>query len=131
MESDIRGTAAIEMAFIMPLLLALILGIISYGTWFLTAHNVQQAANDAARAAIGGLTSTERLKLAVTSAQTNMSRSGALESGKATFTVDDDGTSLSVRIRYDASSDPLLHLGFVTTPSSVIERTAAVRLDSM
>jgi Flp pilus assembly protein TadG len=131
MLKDERGTAVLEMAIVLPVLLALILGIIAYGDWFLVAHNVQQAANDAARSTIGGLTSAERLQMAVTSAQTDMRRAGTLDPQNATFAVDDDGTTLAVRIRYDASTDPLLNLSFVKTPSLVIERSAVVRLDSM
>jgi len=128
---DIRGTAVAEMAIVLPVLLALILGIISYGDWFYVAHNVQQAANNSARSAVGGLTSTERLQMALATAKSDMMRSGNLDFKNATLNIDDDGTSLTVHVRYDASSDPLLHLSFVNTPSSIIERAASVRLDSL
>lgn len=128
---DIRGTAVIEMAIVLPLLLALLLGIISFGDWFYVAHNVQQVANNAARAAIGGMTGSERLQMAVASAKSDMFRTGNLDPNKATVSVNDDGVSLSVKVLYDASSDPLLHLSFVSAPSHTIERMASVRMDSM
>lgn len=60
---DDRGGVLIEAAFALPLMVALLMGILLYGCWFMTAHSLQQAANDAARAAVSGLTSTERRTL--------------------------------------------------------------------
>lgn len=131
MIKDNRGTALVEMAIALPVLLTLIMGIVSYGDWFYTAHNIQQAANEAARSAIGGLTSKERQSLAIESAQTIMRRAGIVEDAATTFLVADDGTTFVMRIRHDASYDPLLRLSFVVSPSTIIQRAAAVRLDSM
>ncbi len=131
LRDDTRGTAVIEMAIVLPVLLILVMGIISYGDWFLTAHSVQQAANDAARAAIAGLTSSERQQLASSNLQTMMLRGGALKPANATIAVDDDGSTLAVRVSYDASRDPLLHMSFVPTPSSTIQRTAAISLGGL
>lgn len=129
--ADTRGAAIVEMAMTLPILLMLLMGIVSYGDWMLTAHGVQQAANDAARASIAGLTSSERAGIAQTIMQTTLRRAGALDPNRATLSVDDDGTTLVVRLRYDASADPLLHLTFVPMPSAQIQRNAAIRLDSL
>lgn len=128
---DRRGTAVVELAITLPILLMLLMGIVSYGEWLLTAHSVQQAANDAARSAIAGLSSTERASLAQASMQTTIRRAGVLNPDKATLAVDDDGATLIVRLRYDASADPLLHLSFVPMPSPQIQRSAAIVLDSL
>lgn len=45
-----RGGAIVEMALVLPLLLALLMGVLLYGQYFMLAHSVQQAANDGARA---------------------------------------------------------------------------------
>jgi Flp pilus assembly protein TadG len=119
------------MAITLPMLLMLLMGIVSYGDWMLIAHSVQQAANDAARASIGGLTSGERASIAQTAMQTTLRRAGALDPARATLSLDDDGATLVVRLRYDASADPLLHLSFVPMPSAQIQRSAAIRLDSL
>jgi Flp pilus assembly protein TadG len=129
--ADARGVAAIEMAFALPILLTLIMGIISYGDWFLTAHTVQQAANDAARASIAGLTSDERSDLAVSNVKTMLARGGALDPDKATTSVSDDQTTLTVTIFYDASQDPLLHMSFVVPPPTSIHRSAAISLGGL
>lgn len=119
------------MAMVLPVLLALIMGILSYGDWFLTAHTVQQAANDAARAAIAGLTSAERQQIASDNVQAMLQRGGTLLPTNATTTVNDDGTTLAVRVRYDASRDPMLHVAFVAPPNPVIQRTAAISLGGL
>ncbi len=128
---EISGTAVVEMAITLPILLMLLMGIISYGDWMLTAHSVQQAANDAARAAIAGLNSAERAQIAQDSAEADIRRAGVLHTEKAMLSIDDDGATLVVRLRYDASADPLLHLTFVPMPSAQIQRTAAIKLDSL
>jgi len=126
-----RGAVLIEMAFALPILLTLITGIISYGEWLLTAHSIQQTANDAARSAISGLTATERQATAISTAQTDMQRGGVLNPSRATFSVNDDNTTVVVAVRYDASNDPLLHLSFVPMPASIIQRTSVIRLDGL
>src|SRR3546814_1825318 len=60
LKTDRRGAVIVEMALVLPLLVTLLLGLVCYGQYFLIAHSVQQIANDAARATIGGLTSDER-----------------------------------------------------------------------
>ncbi len=119
------------MAVALPILLTMIMGIISYGDWFLIAHSIQQTANDAARSAISGLTATERQATAIATAQTDMRRSGVLNPARATFSVNDDNTTVVVAVRYDASSDPLLHLSFIPMPANTIQRTAVIRLDGL
>ncbi|HEY0270029.1 MAG TPA: TadE/TadG family type IV pilus assembly protein [Sphingomonas sp.] len=128
---DAGGAAIIEFAIVLPVLLALIMGIVSYGDWFLTAHGVQQAANDGARAAIGGMSAAEREALADTATQTSLRRAGMLDPAHLITTVDDDGSTLVVRLSYDASADPLLHLSFAHAPGTTIQRSAAIRLDSL
>jgi len=134
---DSSGAAAIEIAFALPILLMLLMGIISYGDWFLTAHTVQQATNDAARAAIAGLTTAERAQLANDTFKTMLARSGTLQPDLGSTATTDTGSgtdpnyTLTVQARYDASADPLLHLSFVAAPNPVIQRSAAITLGGL
>ncbi|OWQ95781.1 hypothetical protein CDQ92_13470 [Sphingopyxis bauzanensis] len=52
-----RGAAIVEMALALalPLLLALLMGMLVYGQYFMLAHGVQQAANDARQALLTAL----------------------------------------------------------------------------
>lgn len=128
--ADRRGAAAIEMAFSLPILLLLVSGIVTYGGWFLCAHSVQQAANEAARAAVGGLDPTERAALVRTALDANIRKTGALKPDQMNALVDDDGRTVTVRLSYDASNDPLLSIKLVPPPSKVIERSATVTLSA-
>jgi len=47
--SDRSGSAAVEMALVMPILLALALGAVDLGNFFLSEHVVQKAVRDASR----------------------------------------------------------------------------------
>jgi Flp pilus assembly protein TadG len=124
-----RGVAAMEMAFALPVLLALLMGILSYGEWFLTAHTVQQAANDAARSAIAGLTQGERTQLA--NVKMNTVLASSLNPTRATLSASEINNVMTVSIRYDASNDPMLHVAFVAPPSPIIQRSAAISLGGM
>ncbi|GAA3263164.1 hypothetical protein GCM10020258_28240 [Sphingomonas yabuuchiae] len=55
-------------------MLTMLMGIVSFGEYFLTAHLVQQAANDAARAALAGMSATERKGIAVDTAKRMIDR---------------------------------------------------------
>src|SRR6184192_1907937 len=46
---DCHGTAAVEMALCLPLLLALMFGSVELGNYFLSEHVVQKAVRDASR----------------------------------------------------------------------------------
>ena len=48
-----RGQRGAALLLVMWLIL-LLSGIWAYGCWFMTAHSLQQAANDAARASVAG-----------------------------------------------------------------------------
>uniref|UniRef100_UPI00289A9E19 TadE/TadG family type IV pilus assembly protein n=1 Tax=Brevundimonas sp. TaxID=1871086 RepID=UPI00289A9E19 len=50
-----EGAAAVEFALVGPILILLLIGIVVYGGWFLTAQTVQAVASEGARAAVGGL----------------------------------------------------------------------------
>lgn len=127
---DFRGAAAIEMALSLPILIMLIAGIVSYGGWFFCAHNVQQAANEAARSAIGGLDPTERASLVRSTLDANVRKTGNLNPDHLNVLVDDDGQTLTVHLSYDASSDPLISIKLVPLPGKVIVRSAAVKLST-
>ena len=50
-EARDRGAAVVEFALVIPLLMALVLGIIDYGLWFNDSISVRQGAREAARKA--------------------------------------------------------------------------------
>lgn len=126
---DVRAAALVELAFALPVLVLLLFAILTYGSWLALAHAVQQSANEAARAAIPGLTPTERAALARTSAEDALRRSYRVAPADLTIAVQDDGSALSVTVAYDASRNALLALPLVPHPPSMIARSAAVELN--
>ena len=116
------------MALVLPLLLMLVMGIVTYGHLFFRAHDVQEAANDAARATISGLNAAERATIAQESVQTSFRRTGTLDPTRSSIVIEDDGITLVVRLTYDASNDPLLSLGVLPVNDRMIRRSAAIRL---
>lgn len=128
---DRRGAALVEMALALPVLLLFLFGILSYGSWIAIGHGVQQGANEAARAAIAGLSQGEREQIARTVAQSTLAGSYQIDPAKLAVIVHDDGTVLTVDISYDGSANPLLSLPLVSPPSRIIERRSSVRLTGL
>ena len=117
---DRRGVAVVELALVLPILLAVLMGIVSFGDYFLTAHLVQQAAHDAARAAVAGLDRDERRTIAVQTAGRVLDANGMLRRDLGQVDTVENDNLITVSIRYDASGDPLLTLPFVPTPGRVV-----------
>jgi Flp pilus assembly protein TadG len=124
---DSRGAALVEFALVLPVFLAMLTGIVAYGGYFWRAHALQQVANDAARAAVAGLTATERQALALAAARTEMAQLAGLDPAQVQTTVSEDGGLVTVRVAYDARHDAFLNMTVLPMPSTTILRTAAVR----
>ncbi|BCW88226.1 hypothetical protein sos41_13640 [Alphaproteobacteria bacterium SO-S41] len=124
-----RGVAAIEFAFIAPVLLVFLLGVICYGAYFWMAHDVQQLANDGARSAIAGLDAAERSAIARQTVQRNLSRQDGLVAAKAAVTVKEGNDAFTVTVSYDASGSPFWNvIELFPMPSTTIRRSATVTL---
>lgn len=115
-----RGGAAIEFALVLPVLLALVFGIIEYGWVFFQQANVLSAAREGARlgVTVDQGSSPDPASTAVTRAQAVLNEYG-MDGAGATITASYAGTTpqetltVNVQIPYD----PLI--GFVPTPPSL------------
>ena len=129
LSSRCDGNAAIEFALIAPVLICFLVGIVCYGGYFWLAHNIQELANDSARAAIGGLTSAERQKLAQQCLNDEIGSYDVLKSESVSVRYVEQASSFTVSIVYDASNSAFFKLAaFLPMPSSNIARSATVRL---
>jgi Flp pilus assembly protein TadG len=127
--SAARGNAAIEFAIVGPLLIVFIFGIVCYGGYFWIAHNVQELANDSARAAVAGLTDAERQTLAQTNLTTEIANYAVLDPTLASVSYQGTQNFFTVSISYNASSTPFwIALPFLPMPSKTIVRSASVKL---
>ena len=125
-----NGIAALEFALVAPALLMLIFAIIIYSFWFSALLGVRHAAAEGARAAMAGLSSSERADLARARAQAVINCYGTLlgSGGTPDIQAQPDGIGqFKVQIRYDMSGSPLIrYASFVPLPSTTLGATVIV-----
>lgn len=127
--ADRTGAAALEFALIGPLIVALFMGIVSYGGYFWLGHSVQQMANDAARASIAGLTDEERETLALESLAAAAVASGALRAERLNVEVARTADYVTVEVAYDAHGSIFWAFDkLIPMPSPRLARTATIRM---
>ncbi|UVO51837.1 pilus assembly protein [Sphingomonas sp. SUN019] len=124
---DERGATIVEFALVLPLLAMLLLGILGYGQYFLLAHSAQQLANDAARATVAGLSPGERLTIANAAVARSLSTLPELKPQTVSLAVTEASELVTVRVRIDASGNPMFRVPLVPMPDPLIERRAVVR----
>ena len=125
---DESGGAAVEFAFIAPVLIFMLMGITGYGGYFWMSHSVQQLANDAARAAIAGTTVAERASLAKAVVAASAQDAQLIPAKVSTEVIDHDGR-LTVAVSYDAADSFAFAVRGVTPmPSEQIRRQASVQM---
>ncbi|KQM96996.1 pilus assembly protein TadE [Sphingobium sp. Leaf26] len=122
------GSSLIEAAFALPVMILLLMGILGYGSWFMTAHSLQQAANDAARASVAGLTTTERRSLVDQSVVAARAAFPAPSAQTIGVTTGESSGYYRVTLRYDLTNAPLFAAIPVPLPASTLERSAVVRV---
>lgn len=126
---DESGAAAVEFAFLAPILIFIMMGITGYGGYFWMSHSVQQMANDAARAAMPGLTAVERADLAKASVVASAADYAQLTASKVSTQVVDANGRMTVKVSYNASDSFAFAVrGLAPMPSDQITRTASVQL---
>ena len=130
---DRRGTAIIEFAILLPVLIALLMGMLCYGLYFGAAHSVQQLAADAARHSIAGETLAERQAMVTGFVVTHgpayfLVRPERLSEISATQQA---GGQLRVRISYDATWLPIYGFArLVPLPPATITRDCVILDDA-
>ncbi|TCM15366.1 TadE-like protein [Novosphingobium sp. PhB165] len=124
------GMAALEFVFIAPALLLLAFGIIIYSIYFSAMIGVSQAASEGARAAVAGLSTSERTSLAQARAAAVMKNYSAILGGGSdpVISAGADGTGVfKVQVSYDMSKSPIMRYGnMVPLPSPNLTASASV-----
>jgi len=88
-----RGNAVLDMALVLPILLALAFGTVEFGYYFYVKHNVQAAAREGARAAIVPSAVAGDVTTAV---QNVMTAAGLGSSGYTTSVTDVNGNAINL-----------------------------------
>lgn len=126
------GASAVEFALVTPVFLLLVLGALAYGIYFGAAHSVQQLAADAARAAVAGLSISERTLLAESYIHANSGAYVLLDPARLELQAGPSGKDpdqFTVALSYDASALPIWNL-YPPIPlpnSKVITFTSTIR----
>lgn len=124
------GTAALEFALISPLFIMIVLSAIAYGIYLSAAHSLQQMAADAARNAVAGLDTSERVARANQSIEKATIDATFLKRDRMAINLIEDPQDSSrfvVRLSYDARDLPIWQLYAFALPDPTITRTASVR----
>lgn len=128
---DCRAASAVEFAFIAPVFLTLLFGLIAFSSYLGIIHGVQQLTAEAARASIAGLSDDERLTLARDNISTNVNSYPMLSSSRLTVqsaSTDAATGTFKVTVQYDASDMFIFNLPhIVPMPNAVIVRTAVIQ----
>jgi Flp pilus assembly protein TadG len=128
---DRAGTSALEFAIIAPLFVLSLFTLIAYGIYLSVTHSVQQIAADAARTAVAGLDTAERVSLVNRYIDSSRLDYSFLNRTKMLVEVGDDPGNpdqFTVRITYDSSDLPIWKLFTFALPAQKIERYATVRV---
>ena len=118
----------VEMALVLPLFLALLMGILVYGQYFLLAHSVQQAANDGARAAITGLDAADRSAIAIRAVDRSMQAIAGFNPATRSVAVSETSDAVTVAVTYNVPAGSLIRSSFVPSPGNVIRARAIFEL---
>lgn len=122
------GSVIVEAAFAVPLLVALLLGMLAYGSWFMTAHSLQQAANDAARASVAGLTAAERRMLVDQSVSASRMGFPARSPDNIEVRLAESDGYCTVTLRYALSRAGVFAVIPLPAMGAVLERSAVARI---
>jgi Flp pilus assembly protein TadG len=125
---DDHATTAVEFAIVMPMLFAVMFGLIGFGVQFATRIALTYAATEGGRAAVAGLDDSERQSLAETAiANTLAALSPLVDSSKAAVTVDlsQESSDEKITISIAYSDDRFATLPFLPDFSSLNPVTVA------
>ncbi|MEZ0495676.1 TadE/TadG family type IV pilus assembly protein [Sphingomonas sp. IW22] len=125
---DRCGATLVEFALLAPILLILLLGILAYGQYILTAHTLQQLANDAARAAIVGRSQDERHALARESVAEGLSGTALAHPDAVDTDVEERGGRIHVALSVDTRELALVRSAMVRMPDPVLVRRAVAEV---
>ncbi|PIO98230.1 TadE/TadG family type IV pilus assembly protein [Pleomorphomonas carboxyditropha] len=126
-----QGTTAVEFAFVGPLFMLLMVGIVCFGGLFGIYFSVQELTSEAARAAVSGLTDAERQSIVQSFVVGNIGSYPLLDPKRViaeSRTTDSATRSYTVTVTYDASTSYVYSFaGLIPLPDPMIRRSAVVR----
>ena len=125
---SVSGAAAVEFAVVVPVFILMLVGIIQYGGYFWLSHSAQQLANDAARAAIAGLSAAERTQLAQAAVTNELPTYSAFTPNLLSVAESEQSQAFTVSLSYNAAQSGFWMMPIIPMPSTTIVRSATVKL---
>ena len=126
---DESGATAVEFAIMLPMFLALIFGIVVFGSYLTMVHGVQQLAAEAARTSVAGLSNAGRSTLANSYVASRIADYPLLDPAKVDVVATPSGldpNAYVVRVNYAASASFIFSLPFVPPLPQSISRSAVI-----
>ncbi|HEY0234259.1 MAG TPA: TadE/TadG family type IV pilus assembly protein [Afipia sp.] len=124
------GASAVEFALVLPAFMAIVFGIVMFGSYLAMVHGVQQLAAEAARSSVAGLSENERSLLANNYITGNVKSYPLIVPNRLTVNAATSGSDANVfvvTVNYDASGSFIYSLpSFVPAPPATIVRSAAI-----
>jgi len=123
-----RAAAVVEMAVVMPLLLALVFGIIEFGWVFMIRQTVVNAAREGCRTAVLQTATNEQVANRVRDVMAVLGYAEGTDWSFAATDVDDEIQTVTVSISLDAVS---LTGGFILTGGRDMEGSCTMRKEGV
>ncbi|MCD2171350.1 TadE/TadG family type IV pilus assembly protein [Rhizobium sp. C4] len=124
------GASAVEFAILAPIFIAGLLSMVGYAIYLSASASVQQMTEEAARAAVAGLSASERQSLAEHAVAMSMKDRAFIDPKKVKVTVSGQDTDrYSIQVAYDAADLPIWSLFTYALPATKsISRTTVMRV---
>jgi Flp pilus assembly protein TadG len=122
-----RASTAVEFAMLLPIFLAMLFGIVAFGSYLTVVHGVQQLAAEAARSSIAGMSEAERSSLASGYVSANAATYPLINASQLTVNAATTGGNVFVvTVNYNVAGMFIYALPTVIAPPTTIVRSAAV-----
>jgi Flp pilus assembly protein TadG len=128
LRGDARGGVLIEAALSLPILVIFLIGILTYGAWFMAAHVVQQAANEGARAALAGIDDVERRSLADQTVTRSLGGANLVDPALIVTSTQTADGYFTVTVTYNAPQSAIFSSSIIPLPRGPIRRASVVKL---
>lgn len=124
------GASAIEFAILAPIFIAGVLTMVGYAIYLSASASVQQMTEEAARAAVAGLSAQERQALAENAVALSMKDRAFIDPKKVKVSVSGQDTDrYTIQVSYDAAQLPIWSLFTYALPATKsISRTSVMRV---
>lgn len=126
--ADQCGAVLVETAICLPIVITMLLGMLTYGQYFMAAHSVQQAANEASRAAIAAINEADRSRIVDESIAKSVVGGGAFDPSLISVRKSSQAPYFTVTVSYDIAKTGLPAASIIPLPTGEIVRSSTVKL---